>query len=77
MNGPTIVLETSESSSKITSKAQHIAHKHIQSKEAYLSHNSFSKVLSLLAKLLLKPNTLPTSTYRAKRLIVQNKMPGM
>jgi hypothetical protein len=31
--------------------------------------NSFSKLLSLLAKLLSKPNTLPTSTYRAKKLI--------
>jgi hypothetical protein len=33
------------------------------------SDNSFSKLLSLLAKLLPKPNTLPTSTYRAKKLI--------
>jgi hypothetical protein len=33
------------------------------------SNNSFSELLSLLAKLLLKANTLPTSTYRAKRLI--------
>jgi hypothetical protein len=33
------------------------------------SDNSFSKILSLLAKLLPKPNTLPTSTYRAKKLI--------
>jgi hypothetical protein len=33
------------------------------------SDNSFSKLLSLLAKLLLKPNTLPISTYRAKKLI--------
>jgi hypothetical protein len=33
------------------------------------SHNSFSKLLSLLAKLLSKPNTLPTSTYKAKKLI--------
>jgi hypothetical protein len=33
------------------------------------SDNSFLKLLSLLAKLLPKPNTLPTSTYRAKRLI--------
>jgi hypothetical protein len=33
------------------------------------SDNSFSDVLSLLAKLLPKPNTLPTSTYRAKKLI--------
>jgi hypothetical protein len=33
------------------------------------SDNSFSKLLSLLAKLLLKPNTLPRSTYRAKKLI--------
>jgi hypothetical protein len=32
-------------------------------------NNSFSELLSLLAKLLLKPNTLPTSTYRAKKLI--------
>jgi hypothetical protein len=30
------------------------------------SDNSFSKLLSLLAKLLSKPNTLPTRTYRAK-----------
>jgi hypothetical protein len=33
------------------------------------SDNSFSEFLNLLAKLLLKPNTLPTSTYRAKKLI--------
>jgi hypothetical protein len=33
------------------------------------SNNSFSELLSLLAKLLPKPNTLPTSTYRAKKLI--------
>jgi hypothetical protein len=33
------------------------------------SDNSFSDLLSLLAKLLPKPNTLPTSTYRAKRFI--------
>jgi hypothetical protein len=33
------------------------------------SNNSFSKVLSLLAKLLPKPNTLPISTYRANKLI--------
>jgi hypothetical protein len=33
------------------------------------SDNSLSKLLSLLAKLLSKPNTLPTSTYRAKKLI--------
>jgi hypothetical protein len=31
--------------------------------------NSFSELLSLLAKLLPKPNTFPTSTYRAKKLI--------
>jgi hypothetical protein len=31
--------------------------------------NSFSELLNLLAKLLPKPNTLPTSTYRAKKLI--------
>jgi hypothetical protein len=31
--------------------------------------NSFSELLSLLAKLLPKSNTLPTSTYRAKKLI--------
>jgi hypothetical protein len=35
------------------------------------SDNSFSELLSLLAKLLPKPNTLPTSTYRAKKLICQ------
>jgi hypothetical protein len=34
-----------------------------------LSDNSFSELLSLLAKLLPKPNTLPTSTYREKKLI--------
>jgi hypothetical protein len=34
-----------------------------------LFDNSFSKLLSLLAKLLLKLNTLPTSTYRVKKLI--------
>jgi hypothetical protein len=33
------------------------------------SDNSFSEHLSLQAKLLPKPNTLPTSTYRAKKLI--------
>jgi hypothetical protein len=33
------------------------------------SDNSFSELLSLLAKLLSKPNTLPISTYRAKKLI--------
>jgi hypothetical protein len=33
------------------------------------SDNSFSELLSLLAKLLSKINTLPTSTYRAKKLI--------
>jgi hypothetical protein len=33
------------------------------------SDNSFSDFLSLLAKLLPKPNTLPTITYIAKKLI--------
>jgi hypothetical protein len=33
------------------------------------SDNSFLKLLSLLAKLPPKPNTLPTSTYRVKKLI--------
>jgi hypothetical protein len=33
------------------------------------SDNSFSELLSLLGKLLPKPNTLPTSTYRAKKRI--------
>jgi hypothetical protein len=33
------------------------------------SDNSFSELFSLLAKLLPKPNTLPTSTYRAKKFI--------
>jgi hypothetical protein len=33
------------------------------------SDNSFSEILSLLAKLLSKLNTLPTSTYRVKNLI--------
>jgi hypothetical protein len=33
------------------------------------SNNSFSELLSLLAKLLPKPNTLPTSTYRAMKII--------
>jgi hypothetical protein len=33
------------------------------------SDNSFLKLLSLLTKLLPKPNTLPTSTYRVKKLI--------
>jgi hypothetical protein len=33
------------------------------------SDNSFLKLLSLLAKLLPKLNTLPTSTYRVKKLI--------
>jgi hypothetical protein len=33
------------------------------------SDNSFSELLSLLAKLLPKPNTLPTSTYRVKKFI--------
>jgi hypothetical protein len=31
--------------------------------------NSFSELLSLLVKLLPKSNTLPTSTYRAKKLL--------
>jgi hypothetical protein len=33
------------------------------------SNNRFSELLSLLAELLPKPNTLPTSTYREKKLI--------
>jgi hypothetical protein len=33
------------------------------------SNNSFSELLCLIAKLLPKPNTLPTNTYRAKKLI--------
>jgi hypothetical protein len=33
------------------------------------SDNNFSGLLSLLSKLLLKPNTLPTSIYRANKLI--------
>jgi hypothetical protein len=33
------------------------------------SDNNFMEFFSLLAKLLPKPNTLPTSTYRAKKLI--------
>jgi hypothetical protein len=33
------------------------------------SDNSFLELLSLLAKLLPKSNTLPTSTYKAKKLI--------
>jgi hypothetical protein len=33
------------------------------------SDNSFLELLSLIAKLLPKLNTLPTSTYRAKKLI--------
>jgi hypothetical protein len=33
------------------------------------SGNSFLELLRLLEKLLPKPNTLPTSTYRAKKLI--------
>jgi hypothetical protein len=33
------------------------------------SDNNFSELLSHLAKLLPKPNILPTSTYRAKKLI--------
>jgi hypothetical protein len=33
------------------------------------SDNSFSDLLRLLAKLLPKPKTLPTNTYRAKKLI--------
>jgi hypothetical protein len=33
------------------------------------SDNSFSELLSLLAKLLPKMNTLPTNTYRVKKLI--------
>jgi hypothetical protein len=32
-------------------------------------NNSFLELLSLLAKLLPKPNTLPTSTYRAIKII--------
>jgi uncharacterized Zn finger protein (UPF0148 family) len=34
-----------------------------------MARQSFSKLLSLLAKLLPKSNTLPTSTYRVKKLI--------
>jgi hypothetical protein len=34
-----------------------------------LKASQFSKLLNLLAKLLSKPNTLPTSTYKAKKLI--------
>jgi hypothetical protein len=37
MDDLTIVSQTFESSSKITFKAQHITHKHIQSEEAYMS----------------------------------------
>jgi hypothetical protein len=33
------------------------------------SDNRFSELLSLLAQLLPKPNTLPIGTYRAKKLI--------
>jgi hypothetical protein len=33
------------------------------------SDNSLSELLNLLAKLFPKPNTLPTSTYRVKKLI--------
>jgi hypothetical protein len=33
------------------------------------SNNSFSELLSLLAKLFPKPNTLPTSTYGVKKLM--------
>jgi hypothetical protein len=33
------------------------------------SDNSFLELLGLLAKLLSKPNTLPTSTYIANKLI--------
>jgi hypothetical protein len=33
------------------------------------SDNSFSELLSLLVKLIPKPNTLPTSTDRAKKLL--------
>jgi hypothetical protein len=33
------------------------------------SNNSFSELFSLLAKLLTKLNTLPTSTYKVKKLI--------
>jgi hypothetical protein len=33
------------------------------------SNNSFSELLSLIAKLLPKLNTLPTSTYRVKKII--------
>jgi hypothetical protein len=35
------------------------------------SNNSFLELLTLLVKLLSKPNTLPTSTYKAKKLICQ------
>jgi hypothetical protein len=37
MYGPKQFLVSFESSSKITSKAQHIAHKHLRSEEAYMS----------------------------------------
>jgi hypothetical protein len=35
MDGPTIIYQNF--SSKITSKAEHIVHKHLQSEEAYMS----------------------------------------
>jgi hypothetical protein len=38
------------------------------------SDNSFSELLSLLAKLLAKPNTLPTSTYKVKKLICPSSL---
>jgi hypothetical protein len=38
-----------------------------------LFNNSFSELLNLLATLLPKPSTLPTSTYKAKKLILYHK----
>ncbi len=38
------------------------------------SDNSFSELLSLLAKLLLKPNILPTSTYKAQKFICPSSL---
>jgi hypothetical protein len=38
-----------------------------------LFNNSFSELLNLLATLLPKPSTLPTSTYKTKKLILYHK----
>jgi hypothetical protein len=38
------------------------------------SDNSFNELLTLFAKLLLKPNSVPTNTYEEKKIINPLKM---